>query len=117
GEPCMDVTPGIASEEELEFRQPENQVHRTPHVSILADTSEGTFVTAYPNPFDRKLNIQFSTTTHSSWQVRLSQLSGQLILEKELRPDAGEFIYELEIGHIILPGVYLLSITDNHGRR
>ncbi len=117
GEPCMDVTPGIASEEELEFRQPENQVHRTPHVSILTDTSEGTFVTAYPNPFDRKLNIQFSTTTHSSWQVRLSQLSGQLILEKELRPDAGEFIYELEIGHIILPGVYLLSITDNHGRR
>lgn len=116
-EPCMDVAPGFTSDEELEFRQPENHLSGQAHVSVLANPLEGTFVTAYPNPFDQKLNIQFSTTTHSSWQVRLFQLSGQLILEKELHPDAGNAIYEFEVGNLILPGVYLLSITDHQGRR
>ena len=116
-EPCMDIIPGLSPDEELEFRLGRHQPQEQTHVSIMTNSATEARVTAFPNPFDQKLNLQFSVAAPSSWHVQLFHLSGSLVVEKELHEVTDNVIYEFEIGHLISAGVYILAITDQQGMR
>jgi hypothetical protein len=80
------------------------------------DNSAGQFsiTTIYPNPFGDFIKITFTSPDDLATTLTLSGLSGQIITSEEIQTSIGTNSYKLSGKGNLLPGVYVLTLTNNN---
>lgn len=68
-------------------------------------------VDVYPNPADNQLNISFIAKENSDLEIRLTDISGRVILQEEYSATSGANVHQINLNSISR-GVYFLSIGD-----
>ncbi|MBX7242876.1 MAG: T9SS type A sorting domain-containing protein [Bacteroidia bacterium] len=122
--------------EEMEFRiyepQTENYYKHYESVGFEADKLTGDFVTpyrlsnippdnlfsvtAYPNPFDRKLIVNILGDQVQDYTVSLCDLMGRTVYSQTISPETTQLTEELKTGNLgLIRGVYILHIKGSLG--
>lgn len=89
------------------------------HFVITLKTSLGEFteingISAYPNPFDDRINVRYSSTEASKLSVALINVQGIKVIETNWIVSAGINDYVLNT-EILKPGMYTLVIAGKDG--
>jgi hypothetical protein len=70
-------------------------------------------VFVYPNPATSSINFQFNLPSEDDVKLKLYDLQGKLILEKNFgKLNAGEFLESIDLINVS-PGTYICKITGN----
>jgi hypothetical protein len=82
---------------------------------LLGMNDQGTgaenIIVPFPNPFESELYILFSNSVDASVDVRLTDMTGRIVLEKSISPFPGREFIKLQDGLAALSkGVYLLNV-------
>ena len=73
-------------------------------------------ITIAPNPFNNRINIEFSTEKNSNIQTILYGIDGKIVYSQNSREiNAGMQQIQIETGQNIKPGIYLLKIIIGDG--
>ncbi len=73
------------------------------------DINSGEFLSFYPNPFERQLNLRYDFSTLENGSMRLLDVQGQVIDQYTLNGKSGTLNVGTELG----AGIYFLQVLDN----
>lgn len=85
------------------------------HVSFQPKSSGFNVQTVEPNPFNKNFKVTLLSNVNNDVGVKLTSVSGQLILEDKLKMSAGEAAdFTFEDKYNLRPGMYFLSFSQNN---
>jgi hypothetical protein len=90
---CRDVYIGVSGVEETGIAQPKELI-------------------VYPNPAADILYLKLQS--NQQCQVQISDLTGKIVLQKEINQQSGTTLQEINIAHLPI-GMYVLTVRDVHG--
>ena len=68
----------------------------------------------YPNPSRDVFNVEFTSETKQTIEVRIVNLVGEIIFTENLESFEGEYIHSFNLGEYS-KGVYLLELDTDNG--
>ena len=74
---------------------------------------EMTSIKIVPNPTNNKIHIQMNANQTENLSIQLSDLTGNLLIDKSISLSVGENKYIFDIS-TLASGVYLLNILENN---
>ena len=73
---------------------------------------------ATPNPFTNKINIEFQETqSRTNYQVRLLDVSGKIIQQKDYRSTFGQNRFTLSVNNLKNQHIYIIEIVSETGEK
>ena len=85
------------------------------HVSFQPKINGFNIQTVEPNPFNKNFKVTLLSNENEEVGVKLTSVSGQLILEDKLKMNAGEAAdFSFEDKNNLRPGMYFLSFTQKN---
>ena len=74
-------------------------------------------INIFPNPASKILNIVVSDNAITGISYTLSEISGKILLQGELKSEVNKGGYIIKIPDTIIPGYYFLSLKDNNNNK
>lgn len=81
---------------------------------VTASFSESTVVSAYPNPFDHAMTVEYYSELSDDVEIVLLDVSGKIVYSQRYRR-AGDGLYQVDFSAPVLRQMYFLKISQ--GRR
>jgi hypothetical protein len=98
--------------EKLEVDPEQWILHELNSLSVGDDEKDNPLhFTIGPNPAKERINIYFSHKTQQNLQVLIYDLAGRILLEEDI--SGGNYTADISR---LLPGLYLISVTDGASR-
>lgn len=88
----------------------------TPEAVSVRTLNQAVDCLVYPSEFDRQLNVQFQSLQSGSVTLSLCDLSGKLVVDKQLSMQPGVNRWVFECPSSLPSQLYLLRITDKKTR-
>jgi hypothetical protein len=79
-------------------------------VSVGEPIVFGQSLDVYPNPFSNYIDVAFTTIEGGDVQLRLTNMLGQVVLDRTVTAQAGENVLRLDIAEDLANGIYYLNI-------
>ena len=73
----------------------------------------GSGLESYPNPFDGTTHVSLTLSQNEAITLQVYNIAGQRIMDKRVRAEAGENLFELSLQHT---QVYFLIVNTSNGR-
>jgi hypothetical protein len=77
-------------------------------------SNAGPEVNVYPNPSLGQITVEFTSSTSSSFNLELTDLTGRVIRSEELKAVAGTNYHPMDLGDL-RKGMYAVRMSDNSG--
>ena len=87
-----------------------SQVVNPSTVGIEEDELMNAFLSAYPNPFNTTLNVQFSLKNNAKVQLNVMDLTGKVVATESMNKASGIHNESLDVSGLS-NGLYIISIT------
>lgn len=100
-----------------------NKVHRAANIvnynvelfeGLSEDFDKVKDYSYFPNPFSSKLNVKFNAPTKGLVYVKVSDIFGNIVLEREVQDNTSEMVID---GENFTPGGYFIELRESDGRK
>ncbi len=113
----IDSFPGTGNHYRLKFIDRDGNYKYSPVVALNKKQTGFTLQHSYPDPFVNELNIQLFSDKYQPVQVRLTDISGKVVVTRNENCVRGINTFILEQLNTLQPGTYILQIISTDGSR
>lgn len=84
-------------------------------VKLSEDSYNGIIFKSYPNPVNNFINIEWKNASAGSYQISVTNISGQVIMMRNLQLPVGVVQDQMNISQL-RQGMYILSVRSDNGQ-